>query len=260
MRYPAHLMSGTPRTRSLTRATQLLQAIAQRPAGSSASELARATDQPRATISRTLRTLEDAGLVEETREATWVLGYELVRLARSADPNRGFVEAARPALAELRDATGESASVAVPRGRTGMEIVLQLDAERHIGVADWVGVDVPLHASSAGKIVLAELDAAELEAWLDANDPLTAFTERTFHDEQSLQAELARIRRQGWAELVDELEDGLAAISVPLRSSTDALIGIVGISGPTFRLTRARRRELLPVLRSAAAAIDLATR
>ena len=140
-----------------------------------------------------------------------------------------------------------------------MEIVLQLDAERHVGVANWVGVDVPLHASSAGKVVLAELDATELEAWLDANDPLTAFTERTLHDEQSLQAELARIRRQGWAELVDELEDGLAAVSVPLRSSTDVLTGIVGISGPTFRLTKARRRELLPVVRSAAAAIDLAT-
>ena len=99
-------VSGTPRTRSLTRATQLLQAIAERPAGSSASELARATDQPRATISRTLRTLEDAGLVEETGEATWVLGYELVRLARSADPNRGFVEAARPAARRIAGRDG----------------------------------------------------------------------------------------------------------------------------------------------------------
>ena len=118
-----------------------------------------------------------------------------------------------------------------------MEILLQLDSDRHVGVADWVGSEVPLHASSAGKLVLAELDGAELAAWLDAN-PLASFTERTMTDPETLRAELARVRRQGWAELVDELEDGLTSISVPVLSPRGSLVGIVGVSGPTFRLPR----------------------
>lgn len=248
--------AGTPRTQSLARAVHLLHAIAERPAGTSASELARATGLPRSTASRTLRTLADFGLVEETASGGWVLGHELVRLGRSADPHRRLVDLAHPAVEKLRDTAGESASLAVPRGTAGMDIVLQLDPERHVGVADWVGTEVPLHASSAGKLVLAELGAAELEARLGAA-PLRSYTERTITDMHVLSAELTRIRRQGWAEIDGELEEGLAAISVPVRSSPSGwLAAIVGISGPTFRLTKSRRRELLATVTATAAEIE----
>lgn len=243
-----------PRTKSLGRAVTLLRAVASRPEGSSASALARATALPRSTVARTLRTLADAGLVEES-PGGWVLGYELVRLARAADPDRGLVDVARPVLAALRDAAGESALLAVPRGRPGMEILLQLDPGLHVGVANWVGTDVPLHASSAGKLVLAELDDGELDAWL-RSEPLARFTGATITDPRSLRAELERVRRRGWAELVDELEDGLASVSAPVRREDGALRGLAGVSGPTFRLGRARRRELLPLVRAAATEIE----
>src|SRR2546423_13682619 len=81
--------TGMPRTKSLGRAVDLLRAVASRPAGSSASELARVASLPRSTVARTLRTLADAGLVEEPAGgAGWVLGYELVRLARAPHPPR----------------------------------------------------------------------------------------------------------------------------------------------------------------------------
>ena len=75
-------------------------------------------------------------------------------------------------------------------------------------------------------------------------------------DASVLRTELARVRRQGWAELVDELEDGLASISVPLHSPRGSLVGIVGISGPTFRLGRIRRRDLLPTVQATAREIE----
>ena len=136
-----------------------------------------------------------------------------------------------------------------------MEILLQHDARHHVGVANWVGADVPLHASSAGKLVLTELDDDDLEAWLRSR-PLASFTERTITDRRALHAELARIARQGWADLVDELEVGLASISVPVRSAADTLTGIIGISGPTFRLGKQRRTDLLPTLKATAAEIE----
>src|SRR5260370_22244409 len=193
-----------PRTKSLGRAVELLGAVAARPDGSSAAELARATGLPRPTVTRMLRTLADAGFVE--RPGAWVLRYELVRLARAADPYRALVGGARGVLERLRDETGESALLAVICGRPGTEIVLQLDPDRQVGVASWVGVDVPLHASAAGKLALAELTTAELEAWL-ADHPLTPFTRSTVTDPHTLERELERSRRRGWAELVDELED-----------------------------------------------------
>jgi DNA-binding IclR family transcriptional regulator len=237
----------------LGRAIELLRAVAVRPQGASASELARETGLPRSTVARTLATLADAGLVEHVGD--WVLGYELVRLARAADPYRGLVEGARGVLARLRDDTDESALLAVTHSLPRIEIVLQLDPARHVGVTSWVGVDVPLHASAAGKLALAELERDELEAWLLRNPPVQ-FTRSTVTDTQALLAELTRVRRRGWAEIVDELEDGLTSLAIPVRSSDDTLIALIGISGPTFRLGRTRRRELLPRLQSAASDLE----
>ena len=247
----------TPRTQSLERAIRLLHAVSHTSTGTSASELARDTGLPRSTVARTLRTLADSGFVDEAADGSgWVIGHELVRLGQVANPNRRLVELARPALSRLRDAAGESASLGVPRGRRDMEIVLQLDPSRHVGVANWVGAKVPLHASSAGKLVLAELEGDELDAWLVR--PLEAFTPRTIVGAEALRTELARVRKQGWAELVDELEDGLSALSAPIRSASGSLTGILGVSGPTFRLGKARRRELVPLVRRTAAEVERA--
>ena len=250
--------TGTPRTKSLGRAVQLLRAVAARSEGTSASELARATRLPRSTAARTLRTLADFELVEASPSGGgWVLGRELVRLARAADPHRQLLEAAVAPLHRLRDAAGESALLAVPRRPVGMDILFQLDPDRHVGVADWVGSDVPLHASSAGKLVLADLADDQLAAWLAAEPP-ERFTPRTLTRAGDLRAELARVRRRGWAELVDELEDGHSAVSVPVRAPDGSLAAMVGISGPTFRLSRSRRRELLVEVLAAAARIERA--
>jgi DNA-binding IclR family transcriptional regulator len=248
---------GVPRTKSLGRAIELLRAIASRPGGSSASELARAIGLPRSTATRTLRTLADAGLVEEAARGGWTLGYELVRLARAADPHEHLVQAARPALDRLRTATDESTLLAVPRDRPGIEILLQFDPDRHIGVANWVGTDVPLHASAAGKLALAELSQDELDAWIQST-PLRPFTDTTITSASHLRAQLTRIRLQGWAELADELEQGLASIAVPIRHHIGTLAAMIGISGPTFRLSKTRRQALLPTVQAAATEIEQA--
>jgi DNA-binding IclR family transcriptional regulator len=247
--------TGTPRTRSLNRAVTVLRAVAARPA-TSASELARSSGLPRSTVARTLRTLADAGMVEEARGG-WVIGDELIRIARGADPDRRLLDVARPALERLRDATGESALLALARGRSDLRIVLQADPSRLVGVASWVGVDVPLHASAAGKLVLAELADDELDAWL-ARTGLEAYTSSTITGEPQLRAELRRARRRGWAELVNELEDGHASLAVSVRDAEGALVAAVGSSGPTFRLGRARRRELLPLLHAVAGELEAA--
>jgi len=92
----------------------------------------------------------------------------------------------------------------VVTGRTQMDIVAQLNAPHHLGVVGWVGADVPLHASAAGKLLLAELSPAELEAWIAETRP-KRLASRTLTGARELCAELVRVRRRGWAQIVDEL-------------------------------------------------------
>ena len=243
---------GTPRTRSLDKAILLLHALASGPR--TASALARETGIPRATVARTLWTLADAGFVDEAEDG-WILGYELVRLGRAADPDAHLIRLARPLVAELRDASGESALVAVPRGETAFEIVLQLDGPHLIGATSWVGRTVPLHASAPGKLLLAELDEQGLGAWL-AETPLAPLTRHTITTPRRLRTVLETVRRDGIAELVDELEDGLTSLAAPVHDVDGTLVAMAGISGPTARLDSARRAVLRDDVRGAARRIE----
>jgi DNA-binding IclR family transcriptional regulator len=63
-----------------------------------------------------------------------------------------------------------------------------------------------------------------------------------------LTAALARVRDEGFATAIDELEHGLAAIAAPVRGAHGDVIAALSISGPTLRMTEARIRELKPVL------------
>jgi DNA-binding IclR family transcriptional regulator len=225
-----------PRTQSLSRAIGLLRALERFPNGATTAMLARATGLAPATAGRLLATLEDEQFVERG-DAGWTVGRDLVRIAQRADPHRALARRARPMLEHLAAAAGESAMLAIPRPGPGMAIVAQADGPRLLGLANWVGRDIDLHASAAGKLVLAELDDSALTAWIRRERP-RRHTPRTLTRRADLLADLRRVRERGWAEIDGESEPGLASISMPVRDRDGRLVAMPGFSGPADRLNR----------------------
>ena len=125
-----------------------------------------------------------------------------------------------------------------------MAVIAQADGPWLLGLTNWVGRPIDLHASAAGKLVLAELDDDELRAWVAANRP-RRLTTRTITRLADLRSELALVRDRGWATLDGESEPGLASIAVPVRGADDALAAMLGFSGPTQRLKRETLLDLL---------------
>jgi DNA-binding IclR family transcriptional regulator len=240
---------------SIARAVALLQAIADRPGEASIAALARATGLTRPTASRLLATLEQHGLVDRaTRSDRYVLGYGLVRLGRIADPFAGVADRAAPVLEALADETGESATLALVGPDGSIDFVAQADGPSLIGGRRWVGQRFALHASSSGKLLLAGLSGADRAHRLP--DPLPALTPRTITDPVALDVELATVAAQGFAVTLDELEVGLAGVSVGLHHRGGALLAIVSVSGPTFRYGEQERAAALRALQGAIAALD----
>ncbi len=232
-----------PRTQSLTRAIGLLRALERFPNGATTAALARATGLAPATGGRLLATLEDEQWVERG-DGGWTVGRDLVRIAQRADPNRAMARRARPVLEHLAAAAGESAMLAIPRPGPGMAIIAQADGPRLLGLSNWVGRHIDLHASAAGKLVLAELDDSAVIAWIKRERP-RRHTPRTLTRRADLLSELRRVRERGWAEIDGESEPGLASISVPVRDPDGRLIAMPGFSGPADRLDRPALIELL---------------
>jgi DNA-binding IclR family transcriptional regulator len=177
-------------------------------------ELVDATGLPRATAHRLAAALEVHGFVGRDGDGRFQLG---ARLTQPALPT-----VARPALEELRDATGESVQLYVRRGDQRL-CVEALESPHGLRTIVPVGALLPLEAGSAGKIL--RQDAAAL--------------------------------KRGWAESVEERQRGVASVSAPVYDDGH-LVAAVSVSGPVERTTRAPGRRYAKAAVEAARSIESA--
>ncbi|HBH02693.1 MAG: hypothetical protein A2W08_09760 [Candidatus Rokubacteria bacterium RBG_16_73_20] len=110
----------------------------------------------------------------------------------------------------------------------------------------------PLHAGASGKAILAFLPDAERARLVRAR-LLRRFAPGTITEAQALEAELARIRRAGWAWSKEELAPGAWALAVPIHDAPGTCVGSLGVAGPVFRLRRERLRDWARLLEQASA-------
>lgn len=144
----------------------------------------------------------------------------------------------------------ETVTLAVPRPGPSYQVICQIDAPRAIRAHGWSADAQPLHATSTGKLVLAELARSELNAAI--RQGLTRHTAATIVQPDALRSELEQVRHQGWAQMVDELEDGLTGISVPLRDHQRTLTAAIGITAPSQRMGPDQRQDAVDALMASA--------
>lgn len=227
----------------------LLRATATHPDGASVSALARAAELPRATALRLIQTMEREGLLLRVPEADRVLlGPELIRLARGVDMGTVLRELAGARLGELSDTVRETVTLSVVASDGGLDLVHQVDGPQHLVPRSWLGRRFPMHASSSGKILLASYDEDRLERFL--REPLPALTPATITTARALRRELKSVREHGYAATVDEIEQGLAGVSMGIFSETGALLGVINVSGLSQRLDQAARQRAVEHMRA----------
>jgi IclR family transcriptional regulator, acetate operon repressor len=238
------------------KAAAILRAAAERPSGVSVSALARAAGLPRATALRLVRTLESEGLLVRFPEHDRVvLGLELQRLARSVDVRELLIEASRRPLEALADETRETITLTIVEPDGTLAVVKQIDPPHLLKVADWLGRRYPLHASSSGKLLLSTLSDEQLATTLRA--PLERLTTSTITDPDRLRHELDDVRASGYATIVDELELGIASISIGIRVR-QRVAGMLNVTGPTMRFDAAARELAVPRALAAARSVERA--
>jgi DNA-binding IclR family transcriptional regulator len=229
---------------AIDRGADLLVRVLEAEEPMAVTDLATAAGLPKSTASRLLSALERRGLVAQEGERGRLRpGPAILRVAERGMLERNLVEMARPALAALAEASGETVNLAVP-GTSGVEHLLQEDGRHFLGAGQWVGRTVDFHCSANGKVFLA-CGRALAPAGASA---LTRYAPATITEPAVLRAELERIRRNGFASAVDELETGLAAIAAPVRGASGEVVAALSITGPTVRMTPSRIGELCRAL------------
>jgi IclR family transcriptional regulator, acetate operon repressor len=246
-------------TQAVDRAARLLVHVVHCPEPVTFTELTAASGLAKSTTSRLLMALERNGLVQRDTRGRFRPGEVFVSYAWRGGAEAGLITVAQPFLERLGDATGETINLGVA-SRGMVEQIAQVDSTYLIGGTNWVGLSVPLHCAALGKVLLA-YGAAPLPP-----GRLVRRTARTITSRDALQADLAEVRRRGYAVTNEELEPGLVAVAAPVyrgggtpggsggsspRDGTPGgsggssprdgtVVAAMSVSGPATRLTAKR--------------------
>lgn len=223
---------GQGRVKTTETAFQIIEAI-ERLDGAGVTELARDLDIAKSTVHRHLSTLEELEyLVKE--DNTYYLSLRFLNLGDYSRNRKAAYSLAKPLLEELAAETEERAQFIVEEH--GLAVYVYRASGRHAVEADsGIGKRVPIHATAAGKSILAFLPRPRVEEIIETRG-LTSVTENTITDPETLFAELEEIRERGFSVNDQENIKGLHAVGVPVLGPEGEVIGAFSVSGPTHRM------------------------
>ena len=233
------------------RVLRLLQAFGPHERDVSLGDLAQRVGLPKSSVHRLLVTLVGHGFVErDPSTRRYRLGVRLFELGSTVIHERGLHSAAHPVLEELSASTGETCHLAILSGLEAV-YVYKVDGESSVIMSSRVGGRAPCHATSIGKVLTAWAGDDVLRQL--RGQRLRAYTDRTITSAPALEAELARVREQGYALDLEELEEGLRCVAAPTRDQSWRVVAALGIAGLRRRFQDEHLDRLVaPVVRAAA--------
>lgn len=235
---------------ALARGISVLRAFDESHQRMTLSEVARAAGMPRASARRALFTLQSLGYVNSDGKQ-FGLSPQVLALSRAYLTSSPIPRIAQGFLETVSDALGESCSLSILHGDEA--IYVARSTRKRIGSLHRdVGTHLPAHCTSMGRVLVAALSDGELDAWLTRAE-LTRYTPHTITGTAELRAAVAKVRRNGYSLVDQELEIDLRAVAVPVVNAAGRVIAAMNVSAQASRTPKKQLTDLfLPALRDAA--------
>ena len=215
------------------------------------SEVASRSGIPLSTTRRLLLELTAWGGTERLPDGNYRIGMRLWELGSLAPRQRDLRDAASPYMHDLYEAARENVQLSV---LDGLEVLCleKLYGRGAVPTETDVGERMPLHATAAGKALLAFSGPEVLRAVVDAG--LTRLTANTLVEPGRLTQALRRTRETGLAYSFEERTLGIVSVASPMSGPDGRLLGAIGI----VARVGTRLDRLGPAVRTAALTISRA--
>src|SRR5690606_2638899 len=237
---------------ALNKALAVLEAITAQSQPIGLPDLSARLALPRQTVHRILVQLEEAGLiVRDPQRDRFSVGPRLSTLALNALQTHNQSAPIRAVLQQLVDDIEETCNVGVLDGLDFLYLE-RIECHWSLRVHLQAGSRVPAHCTSGGKVMLAHLDET-VRAKLLRNVTLKPCTKHTITQTIELEAELAEIRRRGYAVNNQEFTIGIIGVAVPIADRQGRVLAALAVHGPSPRLDLERAIGFVPRLKQAAA-------
>jgi DNA-binding IclR family transcriptional regulator len=243
---------------TVAKAFRLLEALAAHEQPRRVTELAREVGMAKSTVHRLLQTLIALDYARQDQQGLYAASLRMWERGTRVLAHLPLRQAAQDHIVRLGATTGEQVNLAILDG-TEMLYVATIEAVpakrgRSMMGQRIVGLRAPLHGAATGKVILAHQPDAVIRT---IAKHLHAVTPRTIGTLERLRAELAEVRRRGFAMNLAEWWTGVHAIAAPIVAPGGRAIAAVGIAGPAERLQAKQLRALAPQVVETAAAITL---
>jgi IclR family pca regulon transcriptional regulator len=236
------------RVAGLDKGLAVLQALDQERPRLTIADVALRTGLSRAAARRYLLTLAGLGYVDHDGK-TFALTPRLLRLGQGYMRSARLPRLIQPQLNKLALTLQEASSAGVLDGADVISVAAATGG-RIVSATLQPGTQVPAYCTANGRVLLAALPAAELDAWFTAHAAgFKALTPRTLLSPAALRSEITRARELGFAQVDEEFEAGLRTLAVPLANRLGQVLAAINVS---VHAARVRAQDLpgraLPLL------------
>jgi IclR family acetate operon transcriptional repressor len=222
------------RIQSLERADMILGVLVAK--GTAAlRDITAATGLNKTTAYYLVESLVDLGFAERVSNGHgYCLGLRNLELGRALHRRLNIASESRASLIRLCTLSRETVNLAVPYIFDAM-IIESMEGTHGVRATSYVGSRAPYYATACGKVILANLETDVRDSIIQSR-PLDRMTSNTITNKQELEAQLVRIKVDGYATDMEEIELNAHCVAAPIWDGLNNIAGAISISGLASRL------------------------
>lgn len=231
-------------TRAVERALDILLCFSRETPELTLAQISERVGMHKSTVHRLLATLEKKRFLERNpATGGYRLGINMLQMAYLTLEHNDLREMAGRYLRRLHERYRETVNLSILDGADVVYLDV-LEGPQRVKIAVATGQRLPAFCTASGKAILAFSPPEVVHQVLDHGMP--RYTPNTLQSVDSFLEEMKRSQERGFALSLQEFEEGINAIAVPLLNQDNQAIASVAVAGPSYRLTRDRMLEIGP--------------
>lgn len=214
------------------------------------SEISALLHKKASTTHRTLSILKKRGYVEQSTErGKYSLGLRVFELGTVYQNQSNFMREALTRLESLSKATDETINLAVlDQDLKEIAYIAKIESPHILKTDIRIGTRLYSHCTALGKVLLSQMDPAEIDAVFPPHTELAGYTKRSITNSDELRKALAEVRRTGYSLDEEEFRAEVVCVAMPFRDMVGHTVAAISVTAPAHRFTTARVEQIKKIM------------
>lgn len=224
----------SPTVKSADRVLDIFELLVEHSEPMNLSDISRLLELPPSSAHKLLQNLLARGYLEADRQGkTFRLGHKLFEIGSKYAQRTDLAGEFQYVAQKMVDDVNESVFLTI-RNEDKTLYIAEKQSSHPVRFVSHLGMQLPLHATAMGKVLLSGLTNEELER-LYPDKELGKLTDSTITSLDELKEQLEQIRAEGIGFSMGESVHGIRCVAAPIVGPGSRVAAAIGISMPEAR-------------------------